>query len=138
MSSFKEEVSFVIEEIYGERKEFEIVKLKFIPDIPQGYLADIEYETYDGLRGSYFKAHGLKGYILSTSGKLVMSKIRLKNDTESGDTNGGSSYYYCKQSSNNRCNKCRKVEYPTQNGKQISCACDEGLVEGCDLYEKSW
>jgi hypothetical protein len=38
MSSFKEEVSFVIEDIYGERKEFEIVKLEFVLDIPQGYL----------------------------------------------------------------------------------------------------
>jgi hypothetical protein len=38
MSSFKEEVFFVIEDLYGERKDFEIVKLEFIPDIPQGYL----------------------------------------------------------------------------------------------------
>jgi hypothetical protein len=137
ISSFKEEVSFVIENIYGERKEFEIVKLEFIPDISKGYVADIEYETYDGIRDSYFKVHGLEEYSVLTSGMLVMSKIRLKNGTESGETSGGSNYY-CKKSSNNLCNKCRKVQYNISNVIQITCVCDEGLTEGCNLHETTW
>jgi hypothetical protein len=134
MSSFREEVSSVIEEIYGERKEFKIVKLEFSPDILQGYLAEIEYETYDGLSGNYFKVYGLKEYILSTYGSIVIPNSEMW--PESGGIAIRVSYYYCKKSSDNACNKCRMVRKDTPDIVQLACVCDDGDGKDCDLYEK--
>jgi hypothetical protein len=128
ISSFKEKVSFVIEDIYGERKEFEIVKLEFIPDIPEGYVAEIEYETYDGFKGSYFKVHGLEEYSLTTYGMTVLPDLQFGWTSSERD-------FYCKKSPNNQCNKCRMIQYNTPKGIQFACACDDGLLEGCDIHE---
>ncbi|MDR1115675.1 MAG: hypothetical protein LBL33_05940 [Tannerella sp.] len=136
MTSFNREVSSVIEKIYGERKEFEIVKLEFLSDIPQGYLANIEYETHDGIRGNYFKVHGPIEYCVLTSGALVIpnTAIRLKSSSKSGETSGGSYYYW--GLSKNECNGCKMV-YNIRDGIQITCACDDGLGEG-DIYVQKY
>jgi hypothetical protein len=127
MSSFKEKVAFVIEDRYGERKEFKIVKLEFLPDIPQGYVANIEYETYDGFRGSYFRVHGLKEYSITDYGMLVLPDLRPGWRTDERA-------FYCRESSNRQCNKCKMTHYDTPKGIQFACLCDDGLDEDCDTH----
>lgn len=122
IKSLKMLLAPIIEEGNWENKDFEILSIQYSPQ-EVGISAEIEYLTEDGIESNII----LKKEA-STAGKKV--KTRSEGDSQ-GD--GGYLSYSCKKMNNNNCKKCRVVN--DKKHDQVRCACDDGLVEGCALYE---
>jgi len=113
-------LSPIIEEDNWENKDFEIVSIQY-DSLETGFCAEIEYVTEDGIESNI---------ILMRKEKTSGSKIKTRTE---GGSEGGYESCSCKKRSNNKCKKCRVVNDKKHN--QVRCACDDGLVEGCALYE---
>ncbi|GAB6865535.1 hypothetical protein JCM10556A_22120 [Bacteroides acidifaciens] len=116
----KELLSPIIEEDNWENKDFEIVSIQY-DSLEAGFCAEIEYVTEDGIESNIILVK-----------KETTSGPKIKTRTEGGSEDGYESYS-CKKRSNNKCKKCRVIN-DKEHG-QVRCACDDGLVEGCALYE---
>lgn len=122
IKKLKELLSPIIEEGNWESKDFEIISIQY-DSLKTGFSAEIEYITEDGIESN----------IILTRKELPSGK-KVKTRTEGGSEGEGEyESYSCKKNNKNSCNKCRIVNDKKHNQKR--CACDDGLVEGCDLYE---
>ena len=116
----KSKLAPIIEYSFGESKDFEIILISF-DSLAVGFSAEIEYKTLDGFESN----------VIIRKGSAKRLKTRAESDSE---VEGYS--YACKRNKSGRCKKCRLVN--DKKNEQIRCACDEGIVEGCSLYEYSW
>lgn len=122
ISHLKRMLAPIIEQGNWESKDYEIVSIQY-DSLTIGLSAEIEYITEDGIESN----------IIITSGEnTFVSKIKTRSE-DGSEGDGGYVSYSCKKRNNNKCQKCRVINDKKNN--QVRCACDEGLVEGCALYE---
>jgi hypothetical protein len=125
-AALNSESSGIIEGIYGERKEFQITELVYYP-MQKGYLVEIRYVTYDGIKGKYIKTNNA-----SEIGNASNNVIRLKNGSESGST--VTTVYSCKNNNHQKCPDCEMVMIINNDGsKNPRCFCSQGDRNVCEL-----
>lgn len=120
----KRKLAPIVEYGNWESKDFEIVSIRY-DSLEVGLCAEIEYVTEDGISSNIIlerKVHNLHP--------------KIKTRTEGGGTDESEGTTYSCRNLNRKCKSCRTVRDHKHN--QIRCACDDGLVEGCALYEFSY
>jgi hypothetical protein len=126
IAALNSESSDIIEDIYGERKEFQIMGLVYYP-MQKGYLVEVRYITYDGRKGKYIKTNNASE-INNTSNNI----IRLKNGSESNSS--GTTVYSCKNNNSQKCPDCEITMIIRPNGsKEPRCFCSSGDNSVCEL-----
>ncbi|QNL40514.1 hypothetical protein DXA46_02015 [Bacteroides sp. OF02-3LB] len=119
----KKKLAPIVEYSNWESKDFEIVSIQY-DSLEVGICAEIEYVTEDGRSSNIIferKMHNLHP--------------QIKTRTEGGGTDESEDATYSCRNLNRKCKSCRTVR--DRKNKQTRCACDDGLVEGCALYEYS-
>ena len=119
IETLKEMLSPIIESGYEENKDFEILSIQYDP-LVIGFVANIEYRTNDEIESNI---------IVNKTENTSVRRFKTRREDNSG---GGLEYYNCRKANNKKCSSCRVVDDKKNN--QVRCACDNGLVEGCELY----
>lgn len=120
IETLKSKLAPILEYSFGESKDFEVISIQY-DSLSLGFSAEIEYRTLDGFESNVIVKKFAK--------KIVKTRAEDNYEIEGYS-------YSCKQNKSGKCKKCRLVN--DKKHDQVRCACDDGLVEGCSLYEYSW
>jgi hypothetical protein len=128
-TALENETAEIIEQAKGERKEFQITNIAYYP-VKKGYLVEVNYITYDNISGNYFKTDN------SSEIETAVKPVRLKSDTESGDSSPIGTYY-CKNKNRQKCSDCVISVLLGNNGYMtFSCSCPSGDGTYCEVKER--
>lgn len=125
MESLTRKISKAVEKTFRENKDIRITEIIY-HDVPAGYMAEIKYETSDGISANAILTN------IPQNGKKHFKRIMTRSESPGGSS--GEKVYTCSSTDRKKCPNCSVVKKTDGN---VECFCSEGQRKYCELTETS-
>lgn len=125
MESLTRKINRAAEKTFREHKDIRITEIIY-HDVPAGYMAEIKYETLDGISTNAILTN------IPQNGKKHFKRIMTRSESPGGSY--GEKVYTCSSTDRKKCPNCSVVKKTDGN---VECFCSEGQRKYCELTETS-